>query len=448
MTEVFVLDTTRGVQAAMDDMLDRLASAGAPLPKDKSGHVYVKVNAIDFKEHCYTDTEVLKTLLKGLNARGAGTVHVMENSTQGNVTRVVFDVTGYTRICKEAGAKPVYLDEEPTKEYTFQGKPASDKFPGDGYSLKTFRLPRTIAGIIDNRDSCLYINLPKLKTHSMAVVTLGIKNQWGFPQHADRGKDHNYNLHWKIVDVYELIRPDFTIIDGITGTIHGHYPPAAFASRLVKQFNVLVGGRDTVAVDTVGARIFGLQASDVPHIRIAGERHLGETNLGAITVVGKGLDTFTEKFGTDLLQEFPEDVLIVKGKDLLCKEGCQNNPLSVLQFLTYDHGGKGGFFLVMGKGFDADLAGQLKGKGFTRGLVAGRCAVEEVGHLLQQAFGKGSVFLSGSCNDLAATTTALLKLSGVKVWDLFPKGYPVRKALWNLVVAKLHGSTAIVPALF
>jgi uncharacterized protein (DUF362 family) len=444
MTEVFVLETTRGVQAAMDDMLDRLAGAGAPLPKDKGGHVYVKVNGIDFKEHCYTSPEVLKALLRGLNERGAGKVHVMENSTQGNLTRVVFDVVGYGKICKKNGAKPVYLDEEPTKEFTFQGKPASDKFPGDGYSLKTFHLPRTIASIIENRDSVLYINLPKLKTHSMAGVTLGIKNQWGFPRHADRGKDHNYNLHSKIVDVYGLVKPDYTIIDGITGTIHGHYPPAAFADRLVKRFNVLVGGRDTVAVDTVGARIFGLQANDVPHIRIAGERHLGETNLDAITVVGKSLDTFTEKYGTDLLQEFPEDVLIVKGKDLLCKEGCQNNPLSVLQFLTYDHGGKGGFFIVMGKGFDADLTGLLKGKGFTRGLVVGRCAVEEVGKPLQQAFGKGSVFLSDSCNGLANTTGALLKLMGLKVWDLFPKRYPIIKAVWNLIMAKLHGSKALV----
>jgi hypothetical protein len=282
----------------------------------------------------------------------------------------------------------------------------------------------------------------------MAVVTLGIKNQWGFPQHADRGKDHNFNLHSKIVDVYEHIKPDYTIIDGITGTIHGHYPPAAFADRLVKRFDVLVGGRDTVAVDTVGARIFGIAANEVPHLVIARDRHLGETDLRAIKVVGKSLDAFTERYETDLLQQFPSDVLQVRGMEMLCMEGCQNNPLSVLQFLTYDHGGTGGFFLVMGKGFPADLVDQLKQRGFTRGLVAGRCAVEEVGQTLLQAFGKKAVFLSGSCNDLASTTGALLKLTGVKVWDLFPKGYPVRKAIWNLVVAKLHRSTAIVPALF
>lgn len=30
------------------------------------------------------------------------------------------------------------------------------------------------------------------------------------------------------------------------------------------------------------------------------------------------------------------DVKIVKGKDLVCIEGCQNNTLSLLQLLAYD----------------------------------------------------------------------------------------------------------------
>lgn len=68
--------------------------------------------------------------------------------------------------------------------------------------------------------------------------------------------------------------------------------------------------------------------------------------------------------------------------------------------------------------------------------------------VLQQSFGKKAVFLSGSCNELSSTTGALLKLAGVRIWDLFPKGHPVRKAIRNLLVAKLHGSTAMVPALF
>ncbi len=150
-------------------------------------------------------------------------------------------------------------------------------------------------------------------------------------------KTHNFNLHSKIVDVYEYIRPDITIIDGIEGTIHGHYPPTAFADRLVKKFNILIGGRDTVAVDVVGARVFGLTLNEVPHLKIAHERGLGEGDLNKINVIGKRLDEFKEKYEWNLLPEFPEDVKIVKGKELLCIEGCQNNPLATLQGFAYDY---------------------------------------------------------------------------------------------------------------
>ncbi|MBA7547179.1 hypothetical protein ES705_39582 [subsurface metagenome] len=314
-----------------------------------------------------------------------------------------------------------------------------------GYILKTFRLPKTITKIMENRDSITYINLPKLKTHSMAGVTLGIKNQWGFPQHADRGKDHNYNLHSKLVDMYELIRPDITIIDGLEGTIHGHYPPTVWEDKLVIPFNILIGGRDTLAVDVVGARIFGLTLEDVPHLKIAFKRGLGEGDLSKIKVTGKNLEEYKEKYDTNILQEFPEDVKIIKGKELLCREGCENNPLTTMQVWAYDHKDKfkGGWFIVMGKGHDENIVEQLKKEGYTKGLVAGHCAIEEVGDKLLKEFGKRKVFFSGDCNNLAETAKAILKLSKMTVFDLVPISNEELMALID--AANEQGSTALVP---
>jgi hypothetical protein len=306
-------------------------------------------------------------------------------------------------------------------------------------------LPATVVKIMENKDSVSYINLPKLKTHSMAGVTLGVKNQWGYPQHEDRGKDHNYNLHSKLVDVYEYIHPDITIIDGIEGTIHGHYPPTAWEDKLVKPFNILIGGRDTIAVDVVGARVFGLSLDEIPHLKIAYERGLGEGDLGKINVVGKNLNEYKEKYDWDLLQKFPEDVKIVKGKDLLCREGCQNNPLALLQVLAYDYPEKfkGGWFIVMGKGHDEDIIEKLKAEGYTKGLVAGYCAINEVGDKLLEAFGKRKVFFSGDCNNLADTAKAQFKLSKVTVFDLIP--IPTDQAMSLVEEAQKHGSTALTP---
>ena len=441
MTEVFIVDTTQGLKSAVNQLFSNIKKSGPILKSSKE--VYIKVNGIDFKKHAYTSPEVLEAVIDYLKNIG-GNVYVMENSTQANMTRVVFAINGFKEVCKKTGAEIIYLDEEDTKTFDFKGKPSSKDDP-KGYNLKTFRMPITITKIIENRDKFTYINLPKLKTHSMARVTLGIKNQWGYPQHEDRGKDHNYNLHSKLVDVYEYIKPDITIIDGIEGTIHGHYPPTAWEDRLVKQFNILIGGRDTLAVDVVGARVFGLTKDEIPHLKIAHERGLGEGDLSKIDVIGKNLEEYKEKYEWDLLQKFPENVKVIKGKDLLCREGCQNNPLAFLQLLAYDYPEKfkGGWFIIMGKGFDEDLADQLKAEGYKKGLVAGYCAINEVGEKLKSEFGKRKVFFSGDCNNLAETANAEFKLSGVSVFDLVP--IPIQELMILLEAARDHGSKALVP---
>ncbi|MCK4281055.1 MAG: DUF362 domain-containing protein [Candidatus Lokiarchaeota archaeon] len=441
MPEVFIVETTQGIESAVKEMFSHLEKGGKPILKS-SKEVYIKINGIDFKKHAYTSPEVLEIVIKYLKEFGAKEIYVMENSTQGNMSRIVFAITGYRKVCKKTGAKAIYLDEEKTETFTFKGKPKNE------YILKTFRLPKTIVKIMKNRDAFTYINIPKLKTHSMAGVTLGIKNQWGFPQHADRGIDHNYNLHSKIVDVYEYIQPDITIIDGIEGTIHGHYPPTALEDKLVKEFNILIGGRDTVSVDVVGARVFGLTLDDVPHLKIANERGLGEGDLSKINVIGKSLDEYKEKYPTDLLQEFPDDIKIIKGNKLCCKEGCQNNPLTTMQVFSLDFQGKGGFFIVMGKGFDDDLIEQLKSEGYAKGLVAGFCAIDEVGEKLREEFGKKNVFFSHNCNNLAETINALFKLMDVKALDVFPPGFSIWKLLYYAIAGILHGSKALIPSIF
>ena len=445
MTEVYIEDTNQGIKSAVNRIFNQIESAGGTILK-KSKEVYIKVNGINFKKHTYTSPEVLEAVIGFLKERGAK-VFVMENSTQANITRVVFTVTGYKEICEKAGAKIIYLDEEDTFNYEIKYKPSAEEVPG-GYNLKTYRLPQTVTKIIENRDSVTYINLPKLKTHSMTVVTLGIKNQWGFPQHADRGKDHNYNLHSKLVEVYDVIKPDITIIDGIEGTIHGHYPPTAWEDQHIIPFNILIGGRDTLAVDIVGARIFGLTIDEVPHLKIAYERGLGEGDLNKIKVIGKDLEAYKEKYEWDLLQKFPENVKIIKGKELLCREGCQNNPLSLLQWLAFDYPEKfkGGWFIVMGKGHNEDIIDQLKAEGYTKGLVAGYCAIEEVGQKLRKEFGRRKVFFSGACNNLADTTTAELKLSGMSALDLVPLSS--EEVMELIQEAQKHGTTALITTAF
>jgi len=285
----------------------------------------------------------------------------------------------------------------------------------------------------------------------MGIVTLGIKNQWGFPRHMHRGPDHNYNLHHKLVDVLSHVRPDITMIEGVEGTIYGHYPAISLADHCVKPFKVLIGSLNVVAADIVGAAVFGLGIDDVPQIKLAIERGLsgGVQKAEDIKLIGdfsdlKKLDLigdlkdFNGKYPTDLYPQFPEDVTLIKGKEMACREGCVNNPLSILQELTYDFQGKGGWTLIMGKGFDPAMIDNIKG----RVLIAGHCAIEEVSERLISRLGKRNVYLSGECNDLRASMEAMCHLMRVNPLRFVPispikSGVILVQAHWNKTRARL-----------
>jgi uncharacterized protein (DUF362 family) len=418
---------------------------GASLLKN-SGDVYIKPNAVDAKPYAYTRPEVLEAVIGYWKDAGARKIYVLENSTVCHYTRIVFEITGYRKLCSRMGAVPVYLDEEKTTEVEVGSTPAG------GYDRKTFRISKTVAEkIIAGRDENLYIDLPKLKTHSMGVVTLGIKNQWAFPRHEDRGWDHNFNLHGKLADVLALVRPDFTLIEGVEGSIYGHYNALALADVCVRPFRVLIGSPNVVAADIVGSRIFGYDIVDVPHIKLAVDRGLGNgvRRLDDIEVLGDYRDAryidiigdlkkFGGKYPFDLYPEFPADVRIIRGKERACREGCVNNPLAVLQTFSKDYAGRGGWTLVMGKGLDRKEIDAIDGSV----LVAGHCSIEEVSADLIRMLGKKRVYLSGTCNDLRATTESMCHLMKVSPMKLAPMN-PI-KSLFLLVMARLHNTQGML----
>jgi len=296
--------------------------------------------------------------------------------------------------------------------------------------------------LIERKDENLYINLPKLKTHSMAGVTLGVKNQWAFPQPSDRRADHNYNLASKLVDMLSYIQPDFTLIEGIEATIHGHYPATALADKCVLPFRVLIGSKNVVAADIVGARLFGLTPDeDVDHLRIAIERGYGAgvTSIDDVEIIGD-ISDFNESYDWDLYPQFPEDVLVLKGGVRCCPEGCQNNPLTLLQILAYDYNGKGGFTIVMGKGHDPEKIKEIKGKAF----VVGRCAILENSEQLVKQLGSTNVYFSGFCNDLRASNNALCHLMNVNPLLMAPMPFKSYKTAYSLKTARFSSKCAIL----
>jgi uncharacterized protein (DUF362 family) len=430
------------IQETVNEIFNTLG--GKSLLKS-SGDVYIKINGIDTKPYAYTRPEVVEAVMKYFNSIGANKIYLMENSTQANYTRIVYDVVGYAKICKRTRAIPVYLDEQKSVTLQFSGKQAASH-EINGYDKTSFEMPKIIVEkLIDGKDENLYVNVPKLKTHSMGVVTLGIKNQWGLPMHYARKFDHNYNLHSKLVDVLAYIQPDITLIEGVEGTIHGHYPMETQHNKMIKPFRVMIASKNVVAADMVGAKVFGIPHTEVPAIKLAIERGYsnGVRDFTDIDINGD-LSRFSERYDFDIIQEFPPNVNIVKGNELLCREGCLNNPLMLIQILAYDYGGKGKgkCDLVIGKGHDPKVIDSLEGPV----VIAGHCAIEETSERLLKRLGKKHVFLSDGCNNLSQTAVGLGRFMGVNLLNLVPIN-PLR-SIWLLFLAKIHGSKSNVPTLW
>ena len=368
-TEVYLADTQPGLAPAIRAVFDHFGGGAGMLRASRD--VYIKVNAVGDKLYSYTDPEVLRETILYFKSCGARDIYVIENCTQANFTRLVFQGIGFTRICKETGATPVYLDETPATPIFLKG---TEQF----VDISRFVFER----LITHREENLYVSLPKLKTHSMSQVTLSIKNQFGLVHQKSRIVDHNYRIHQRFADIYRVIRPDFALIDGLIATNHGHYFPTGNADKQVVPMDLMIGGPDSLAVDVVGAALMGFSIQEVAHLALSRATGIGEGDIDRINIINRPLfESRKQQLTCELLNDFPPAMPIIRGQELCCKEGCRLNTESVIEMLYRDHGGKGGFTVVMGKGFDRQAMDQITGPVH----IAGSCAIEEV------AWGSASV---------------------------------------------------------
>jgi uncharacterized protein (DUF362 family) len=394
--------------------------------------VHVKPNGIQFFPGHHTDPAVVDGLLGYLREHGYTRLALMENASQGVATRIVFAVNGYADIAKRHGAEAVYLDEGPTVPYTLDGE---DEPIGISRRLfDTFIDP-------DRSPGNFYLSLPKLKTHSMTTVTLGVKNQQAFPIHADRMHFHNHEtLHARLARLYRMVRPDFCIIEGVTAIFNGHIPAPSLLKESSVKLNILIGGRDTVAVDTVGCKVLGYAIDEVEHLRLAAEWGLGEGRLDSIEVIGD-LSRFQTRYPFALLRRFPPDVRIVQGRERACVEGCKGNTECALEIIGNIHPAQGAFTIVFGKGFeDADLEG-LSGDI----LVVGNCAVTERGADLRRRYPNRRIIEVDAHNDIRGISAGVATMMKVRPMNMVPL-HPLRSG-WLFLQAKLHGLNSRVPPL-
>jgi len=153
----------------------------------------------------------------------------------------------------------------------------------DPLALKTVNIAKTAM------DASCIISVPSLKTHSMAVTTLSMKNMMGTI--LPKGIMHS-SLHKKIADLTSVLREKmkFQIIDGIIGS-NGF----ELGGNPVKM-DLIIAGEDPVAVDTIGSKIIGYDHNTVKYLSYAEKKGLGTADLENIEIIGKQIEEVYHKF--------------------------------------------------------------------------------------------------------------------------------------------------------
>lgn len=126
-------------------------------------------------------------------------------------------------------------------------------------------------------DADVVINLPKWKTHSQMVLTLGVKNLFGCivgfrkPEwHMRTGVDRALFARL-LVQVCRAVNPAVTLLDGILA-LEGEGPGRGGTPKFL---GLLMGSDDAVAVDRAVCAAVGLPPDDLPTNRAAVEIGIG-----------------------------------------------------------------------------------------------------------------------------------------------------------------------------
>ncbi len=198
--------------------------------------------------------------------------------------------------CYNAGAKEVYVFDHTcdkwNKCYQDSGiekavKDANGKIvsgDSEGY-YQSVAVPRGVK-LTDAKvhevllGADVFINVPVLKHHESAKLTVGMKNLMGVVW--DRSFWHRNNLHQCIADMATYRKPDLTVVDAYY--VMKRNGPRGVTKDDVVQMKSQILSTGVVAADAAAAKLWGIEPKEIPHIAMAEALGLGSASLEGLDI--------------------------------------------------------------------------------------------------------------------------------------------------------------------
>jgi uncharacterized protein (DUF362 family) len=254
-----------------------------------------------------TSPEVTKAIADIIRDFGARPI-IAESSAVGVDTENVITNSGYGVLRRE-GYEVIDLKSTPkVKVGIEQGEVLKE--------VETFELVTRADAII---------SVPKMKTHDQTEITCSLKKLKGLVTDGQKRRMHRIGVFKGVVDINMLFKPRLAIVDAILcqeglGPIFGH--PV--------EMNLIVAGKDLVAVDSICGQIMGYEPEEVLITKFAADRGLGVMDNEMIELAGEPLRDVRKRF----MRSVEDDPVEVDGFSLLfggvtCT-GCRNTVMSAL----------------------------------------------------------------------------------------------------------------------
>jgi uncharacterized protein (DUF362 family) len=210
-----------------------------------------------------TNPELVKRIVERCYDAGAKTVYVFDNTCDNWVK--CYQNSGIEKAVKDAGGKIVPGNSEGNyREVEVKG----------GKKMKSAKVHELIL------DSDVFINVPILKSHSSAQITVCMKNLMGVVW--DRGYWHRNDLHQCIVDFTPVRKPDLNVVDAYRVLMKRG--PRGVSVEDVEMKGSLIISKDIVAADAAAAKLFGVEPATIPYIKLADQAQLGVMDLTKLSI--------------------------------------------------------------------------------------------------------------------------------------------------------------------
>ncbi len=251
-----------------------LANAGAFDVLRRQKRILIKPNLVNASPPPITfPAGLAEELVLAIRERCDAEIVIAEGSGDRTLsTGEIFMQLGYRHLAARLGVELIDLNEAPLRRLEKEGCAV---FP-------EMHLPDILF------DSYV-ISAPVLKAHSLADVTVSMKNMIGCapPSHYQQGgywkkSSFHARMHASILDLNRYRAPDLAFVDATVGMAEYHLGGDLCDPPIGK----LIVGSDPVAVDAAGAQLLGRDWRAVDHIRMAdgvlGRAEAGQDALSAL----------------------------------------------------------------------------------------------------------------------------------------------------------------------